>query len=81
MPTATEDGGIQVETVPMESFDFLCNASWGSQEQDNSTSDILYNDLFAPDTGMSLVGSRKYRARLTILSKFFQHAFYHNELL
>jgi hypothetical protein len=81
MPTATEDGGIEVQTVPIESFDFLCNASWGSEAQDNTTSNILYNDLFAPDTGMSVVGSRKSRARLTIHSKFFQHAFYHNKLL
>lgn len=34
-----------------EPYDFLCNASWGSQPQESANSDLLYNDLFAPDTG------------------------------
>lgn len=34
-----------------ESYDFLLNASWGSKPQENAGTDLLYNDLFAPDTG------------------------------
>lgn len=38
------------EAMP-ESFDFLLNASWGSKPQEAAGTDLLYNDLFAPDTG------------------------------
>ncbi|PVH89169.1 hypothetical protein DL98DRAFT_555473 [Cadophora sp. DSE1049] len=36
-----------------ESYDFLLNASWGSKPQENPGTDLLYNDLFAPDTASS----------------------------
>ncbi|CZR53490.1 uncharacterized protein PAC_03369 [Phialocephala subalpina] len=36
-----------------EPYDFLCNASWGSQPQESATADLLYNDFFAPDTASS----------------------------
>ncbi|KAH9212205.1 fungal-specific transcription factor domain-containing protein [Leptodontidium sp. 2 PMI_412] len=36
-----------------ESYDFLLNASWGSKPQENAGTDLLYNDLFAPDTASS----------------------------
>ncbi|KAH7351226.1 fungal-specific transcription factor domain-containing protein [Rhexocercosporidium sp. MPI-PUGE-AT-0058] len=38
-----------------ESYDFLLNASWGSKPptQETTGTDLLYNDLFAPDTGNS----------------------------
>ena len=35
----------------LDSYDFLCNASWGTQVQEKSSTDLLYNDMFAPDTG------------------------------
>lgn len=41
----------QAGTMP-EPYDFLCNASWGSQPQESTNSDLLYNDFFAPDTGL-----------------------------
>lgn len=34
-----------------EPYDFLCNASWGSQPQESANSDLIFGDLFAPDTG------------------------------
>jgi hypothetical protein len=42
------------ESYPFQSLDsygFLCNASWGSQSQEAVGTDLLYNDIFAPDTG------------------------------
>lgn len=39
------------EDVLPESYDFLLNASWGSKPQESIGTDLLYNDLFAPDTG------------------------------
>ncbi|KAE8449879.1 hypothetical protein EG329_007356 [Mollisiaceae sp. DMI_Dod_QoI] len=36
-----------------EPYDFLCNASWGSQPQESASADLLYTDLFAPDTASS----------------------------
>lgn len=41
------------DNMPPESYDFLLNASWGSKPQESSGTDLLYNDLFAPDTGKS----------------------------
>ncbi|KAH7399851.1 fungal-specific transcription factor domain-containing protein [Cadophora sp. MPI-SDFR-AT-0126] len=41
------------DAMPPESYDFLLNASWGSKPQDNTGTDLLYNDLFAPDTASS----------------------------
>lgn len=52
MPVAVEANVLQEPAgPPLESFDFLCNASWGAQPHDNNNPDLLYNDLFAPDTG------------------------------
>lgn len=34
----------------VESFDFLCNASWGLDPHENGGSDVMYNDNFAPDS-------------------------------
>lgn len=52
MPSSVDEAGLQAQAPPMESFDFLCNASWGTQPPEANNSDLLYNDLFAPDTGM-----------------------------
>ena len=50
---AMSEGAIQPEDdgPAVESLEFLCNASWGSQSQESTSSDILYHDFFAPDTG------------------------------
>jgi hypothetical protein len=51
-PVFSEDATLREDDgVAMESFEFLCNASWGSQSQESTSSDLLYNDFFAPDTG------------------------------
>ena len=39
------------QSTPFESYDFLSNASWGTQAQPSSGVDILYDDIFTPDTG------------------------------
>ena len=44
--TLLEDDGAAVE-----SFEFLCNASWGSQSQESASTDVFHNGFFAPDTG------------------------------
>jgi hypothetical protein len=51
-----DDAIIPLEDTVMESFDFLCNASWGTQSlQGNGhggmNSDLPYDDIFVPDTG------------------------------
>jgi hypothetical protein len=51
-PTLSEDAPLPGdEGTGVESYEFLCNASWGSQSQERTSNDILYNDFFAPDTG------------------------------
>ena len=48
----SEDAAMPGNDDPgLESYEFLCNASWGSQSQESSNPDFLYNDFFAPDTG------------------------------
>lgn len=44
--TLLEDDGAAVE-----SFEFLCNASWGSQSQERTSNDVFHDGFFAPDTG------------------------------
>jgi hypothetical protein len=48
-PISMDDDVFPMSGV--DSYDFLCNASWGTQIQDKGSTDILYNDMFAPDTG------------------------------
>jgi hypothetical protein len=52
-----------VETNPVQhawnydASDFLCNADWGSQQYQRdigSSCDLPYDDIFKPDTGMSM---------------------------
>jgi hypothetical protein len=51
-PILSEDAILpDDDSAAIESLDFLCNASWGSQSQESTSTDILYNDFFAPDTG------------------------------
>lgn len=45
---------LQGTSVSVDSYDFLCNASWGSQPLQDQTSigsDLPYDDIFVPDTG------------------------------
>ena len=50
-PVSMDPAWSRQSDVNMESYNFLCNASWGSESQDDNGTDLLYNDLFAPDTG------------------------------
>jgi hypothetical protein len=51
-PAFSEDAALLGdEGAGVESYEFLCNASWGSKSQESTSPDILYNDFFAPDTG------------------------------
>lgn len=50
-PSLSEDAILPDDSAAVESLEFLCNASWGSQSQESTSTDILYNDFFAPDTG------------------------------
>jgi hypothetical protein len=51
-PAFSEDAALPAdEGAGVESYEFLCNASWGSQSQESTSPDILYHDFFAPDTG------------------------------
>lgn len=53
-PALSEDAGLpEDDGAAIESLEFLCNASWGSQSQESTSTDILYNEFFAPDTGES----------------------------
>jgi hypothetical protein len=52
MPSSVDDSVLPGSAPPIETFDFLCNASWGTQSSSEvNESDVLYSDLFAPDTG------------------------------
>jgi hypothetical protein len=54
-PVPMDDTILPLEDPVMDSFDFLCNASWGNQPlqggQGGPSDDFPYDDLFAPDTG------------------------------
>ena len=54
-PVPMDDTILPLEETVMDSFDFLCNASWGTQPlqsgQGGPNDDLPYDDLFAPDTG------------------------------
>lgn len=51
-PTFSEDATLlEDDGVTVESFEFLCNASWGSQSQGSTSPDFFHNGFFAPDTG------------------------------
>jgi hypothetical protein len=51
-PAFSEDAALPGDDgAGVESYEFLCNASWGSQSQESTSPDILYDDFFAPDTG------------------------------
>ncbi|KAE9375624.1 hypothetical protein N431DRAFT_333931 [Stipitochalara longipes BDJ] len=53
-PAFSEDAILpEDDGTAVESLEFLCNASWGSQSQESTSSDILYHDFFAPDTASS----------------------------
>ncbi|KAK6583024.1 hypothetical protein PZA11_004100 [Diplocarpon coronariae] len=70
------------ELIP-EPFDFLLNASWGSQSQESPGADILYNDLFAPDTGGPKYPHFSARGLIPTASSFnmpFTTATYYNWL-
>ncbi|KAI6710151.1 hypothetical protein JHW43_007332 [Diplocarpon mali] len=70
------------ELIP-EPFDFLLNASWGSQSQESPGADILYNDLFAPDTGGPTYPHFSARGLIPTASSFnmpFTTATYYNWL-
>ena len=48
-PALSEEAILPEDDGPaVESLEFLCNASWGSQSQESTSSDILYDDFFAP---------------------------------
>ena len=51
-----DDTILPLEDTVLDSFDFLCNASWGNQPlqdmQEGMNGDLPFNeDIFAPDTG------------------------------
>jgi hypothetical protein len=51
-PTFSEDATLlEDDGTAVESFEFLCNASWGSQSQESTSTDVFHNGFFAPDTG------------------------------
>jgi hypothetical protein len=51
-PSLSEDAILpDDDSAAVESLEFLCNASWGSQSQESASTDMLFNDFFAPDTG------------------------------
>jgi hypothetical protein len=57
MPNSIDE--MPFEDAGFDSYEFLCNASWGAQPSHiNSNSDLPYDDIFAPDTGKL---SREYR--------------------
>jgi hypothetical protein len=51
MPSSVDEASLSSQAQPIESFDFLNNASWGSHPSESNNTDLLYSDLFAPDTG------------------------------
>ena len=50
-----DDTLLPLEDTVMDSFDFLCNASWGNQPMQDVqgclNNDLPYDDLFQADTG------------------------------
>ena len=56
-PVPMDDTILPLEDTVMDSFDFLCNASWGTQSLQGQTggmnTDLPYDNIFAPDTGKS----------------------------
>lgn len=54
-PVPMDDTILPLEDTVMDSFDFLCNASWGDQplqaQIGDFNADLPYNDIFVPDTG------------------------------
>jgi hypothetical protein len=51
-PVSIEDQTwLRPPDINVDPFNFLCNASWGSQTQESNNADLLYSDVFAPDTG------------------------------
>lgn len=53
-PVPIDDTILPPEDTVMDSFDFLCNASWGTQPLQGGqggTNAEFSDDLFAPDTG------------------------------
>jgi hypothetical protein len=56
-PVPMDDAILPLEDTVMDSFDFLCNASWGTQPlqgqsgQGGLNADLPYDDIFVPDTG------------------------------
>jgi hypothetical protein len=60
-PIPMDDAILPLEDTVMDSFDFLCNASWGNEPlQDSQDGDLPYNDMFMPDTGQLLHGYQSY---------------------
>ncbi|KAG0651214.1 Nicotinate catabolism cluster-specific transcription factor [Hyphodiscus hymeniophilus] len=52
-PAHMDDTILPLEDTVMDSFDFLCNASWGTQPLQDSQggdADLPYDDIFMPDT-------------------------------
>lgn len=51
-PIPNSDENLAFQDLNTDSYDFLCNASWGSQPlQTDVNPDLPYDDIFAPDTG------------------------------
>jgi hypothetical protein len=63
-PVPIDDAILPLEDTVMDSFDFLCNASWGTQPLQNGqggmNADLPYDDIFVPDTGRLCSRSYKY---------------------
>jgi hypothetical protein len=51
-PIPNGNDNLPFQDIPDDSYDFLCNASWGSQPfPTDMPADLPFDDLFAPDTG------------------------------
>lgn len=51
-PIPNVNENLAMQDFGEDSYDFLCNASWGAQPYStDATGDLPYDDIFAPDTG------------------------------
>lgn len=52
-PIPMDDATPTLPLQDVDSYDFLCNASWGSQTLQNASTgtDLPFDDIFGPDTG------------------------------
>jgi hypothetical protein len=55
-PVPMDDTILPLEDAVMDPFDFLCNASWGTEplqgtDHGGMNTDLPYDDIFVPDTG------------------------------